>query len=64
MAAAYDLGAEYPRELEEDSFAILCFRLCAYFPLPFLARPATHRPLLADYLLQYGKWYKKGSNRD
>ena len=27
-AAAYQLGAEYPKELEEDSFALLCFR-CA-----------------------------------
>ncbi|GAA5855080.1 hypothetical protein JCM8547_002372 [Rhodosporidiobolus lusitaniae] len=27
MAAAYALGAEYPAELEEDSFAVLCFRL-------------------------------------
>lgn len=26
MAAAYRLGAEYPKELEEDSFALLCFR--------------------------------------
>jgi hypothetical protein len=27
MAAAYRLGASYPLELEQDSFAILCFRL-------------------------------------
>ena len=27
MAAAYRLGAEYPEELENDSFAVLCFRL-------------------------------------
>lgn len=26
MAAAYRLGAEYPVELEEDPFAVLCFR--------------------------------------
>lgn len=25
-AAAYSLGASYPKELEEDSFALLCFR--------------------------------------
>ncbi|GAA6038635.1 hypothetical protein JCM8097_009458 [Rhodosporidiobolus ruineniae] len=43
MAAAYSLGAEYPKELEDDEFALLCFRLYL--------------------LLQYGKWYKKGSNR-
>mgnify|MGYP007100403545 CR=1 FL=1 len=27
MAAAYSLGASYPEELEEDEFALLCFRL-------------------------------------
>ncbi|KAI5455425.1 hypothetical protein NCC49_000235 [Naganishia albida] len=27
MAAAYALGASYPKELAEDSFALLCFRL-------------------------------------
>lgn len=27
MAAAYTLGAEYPKELQEDPFALLCFRL-------------------------------------
>lgn len=27
MAAAYRLGAAYPKDLEEDSFALLCFRL-------------------------------------
>merc|ERR1712225_76494 len=27
MAAAYRLGAEYPKDMEEDSFALLCFRL-------------------------------------
>ncbi|ESK93396.1 flavin-containing amine oxidasedehydrogenase [Moniliophthora roreri MCA 2997] len=27
VAAAYTLGAEYPKELEEDGFARLCFRL-------------------------------------
>ncbi|KIK64063.1 hypothetical protein GYMLUDRAFT_40296 [Collybiopsis luxurians FD-317 M1] len=27
MAAAYSLGADYPKELEEDSFAKLCFKL-------------------------------------
>lgn len=27
MAAAYAVGAEYPKELEEDKFALLCFRL-------------------------------------
>ncbi|BGP12350.1 hypothetical protein JCM10213_006519 [Rhodosporidiobolus nylandii] len=43
MAAAYSLGAEYPEDLEDDEFALLCFRLYL--------------------LLQYGKWYKKGSNR-
>lgn len=26
MAAAYRLGAEYPKELEDDPFALLCFR--------------------------------------
>lgn len=26
MAAAYKLGAAYPAELEEDKFAMLCFR--------------------------------------
>ena len=26
MAAAYTLGAEYPKELQEDPFALLCFR--------------------------------------
>ena len=26
MAAAYRLGAEYPKDLEEDPFAMLCFR--------------------------------------
>lgn len=26
MAAAYSLGATYPKELEEDGFALLCFR--------------------------------------
>lgn len=26
MAAAYRLGAAYPKELEEDPFALLCFR--------------------------------------
>lgn len=26
MAAAYRLGAAYPKDLEEDSFALLCFR--------------------------------------
>ena len=27
MAAAYRLGASYPKALEEDAFALLCFRL-------------------------------------
>jgi predicted NAD/FAD-binding protein len=27
LAAAHTLGAGYPRELEEDGFALLCFRL-------------------------------------
>lgn len=27
MAAAYTLGAEYPADLEQDRFALLCFRL-------------------------------------
>ena len=27
MAAAYRLGASYPKELEEDAFALMCFRL-------------------------------------
>ncbi|GAA5827196.1 hypothetical protein JCM11251_001165 [Rhodosporidiobolus azoricus] len=27
MAAAYSLGASYPEELEQDDFALLCFRL-------------------------------------
>lgn len=27
MAAAYRLGASYPKELEEDRFALLCFRM-------------------------------------
>jgi predicted NAD/FAD-binding protein len=27
MAAAYQLGADYPAELDEDSFARMCFRL-------------------------------------
>ncbi|BGO99092.1 hypothetical protein NBRC10513v2_000196 [Rhodotorula toruloides] len=43
MAAAYSLGASYPEELEQDDFALLCFRLYL--------------------LLDYQKWYKKGSNR-
>lgn len=35
MAAAHDLGAAYPEELEQDDFALLCFRLCTFrFPLP------------------------------
>jgi predicted NAD/FAD-binding protein len=27
LAAAYTLGASYPKSLEEDAFALLCFRL-------------------------------------
>ena len=27
IAAAVDLGAEYPKDLENDKFALLCFRL-------------------------------------
>jgi predicted NAD/FAD-binding protein len=27
LAAAHTLGAPYPKALEEDSFALLCFRL-------------------------------------
>ncbi|KAI1257619.1 hypothetical protein MGN70_000662 [Eutypa lata] len=30
IAAAVDLGAEYPADLENDCFAFLCFRLLAY----------------------------------
>ena len=27
VAAAYTLGADYPAELREDKFAVLCFKL-------------------------------------
>ena len=44
MAAAYRLGAEYPEELEGDSFALLCFRLYLLLSHATWYRKGSHRP--------------------
>lgn len=44
MAAAYRLGAEYPEELEGDSFALLCFRLYLLLSHATWYKKGAHRP--------------------
>ena len=63
MAAAYTLGAEYPKELQEDPFALLCFRrelpcqdyLGGIFLTLFIYDPVY-------LLLSHGTIYRKGKN--
>ncbi|GAA5918300.1 hypothetical protein JCM1841_002157 [Sporobolomyces salmonicolor] len=43
LAAAYSLGAEYPPELEEDAFALLCFRLYLLLQHGRWYRKGSHR---------------------
>ncbi|GAA5914445.1 hypothetical protein JCM5296_002141 [Sporobolomyces johnsonii] len=43
LAAAYSLGADYPQELEEDAFALLCFRLYLLLQHGRWYRKGSHR---------------------
>ncbi|GAA5898238.1 hypothetical protein JCM8208_000191 [Rhodotorula glutinis] len=43
MAAAYSLGASYPEELEEDDFALLCFRLYLLLDHKTWYKKGSHR---------------------
>ncbi|BGP44415.1 hypothetical protein JCM10450v2_000228 [Rhodotorula kratochvilovae] len=43
MAAAYALGASYPEELEDDDFALLCFRLYLLLDHKMWYRKGSHR---------------------
>ncbi|GAA5982237.1 hypothetical protein JCM11641_006235 [Rhodosporidiobolus odoratus] len=43
MAAAYSLGASYPEELEEDDFALLCFRLYLLLNHRMWYKQGSHR---------------------
>lgn len=53
MATAYSLGAPYPQELENDSFALLCFRSVVPslvdFRNSFSTEPADVSRLLGAY---------------
>lgn len=70
MATAYALGAPYPEDLEQDKFALLCFRCVVSRKLRIASRPAirylTSSRALSRLLLllQHGIWYRKGSNRE
>lgn len=48
MAAAYTLGAEYPAELEQDGFALLCFRLYLLLSHGVWYRKGSHRRTSTD----------------
>lgn len=69
MAAAYRLGAAYPKELEEDPFALLCFKRKLIIiknrrltlPKQSLTSLSFHTVYL---LLSHATIYKKGKNRD
>ncbi|GJN92087.1 hypothetical protein Rhopal_005116-T1 [Rhodotorula paludigena] len=43
MAAAYSLGASYPEELENDDFALLCFRLYLLLDHKTWYKKGSHR---------------------
>lgn len=48
MATAYALGAPYPEDLEQDKFALLCFRCAASFSQRIFSERLDVRGLSAD----------------